>query len=115
MYDDLDATTPRIRPHPDRDGLQVLDPIQDAQFTLLTPDPVGVSPCDTDRFYFPVDAAVTVETDAIAIPYLVDAWVRDASGNTVAEVDSEGSLSLPPARYHVELSTSATTAPSTER
>ena len=105
MYDDLDATTPRIRPHPDRDGLQVLDPIQDAQFTLLTPDPVGVSPCDTDRFYFPVDAAVTVETDAIAIPYLVDAWVRDASGNTVAEVDSEGSLSLPPAQYHVELST----------
>ncbi|PSQ09609.1 hypothetical protein BRC95_00575 [Halobacteriales archaeon QS_5_68_33] len=105
MYDGLDATRPRIRPHPDRDGLQALDPIQDAQFTLLTPDPVGVSPCDTDRFYFPVDAAVTVDTDAVAIPYVVDTWVRDSSGNTVTEIDSEGSLSLPPARYHVELST----------
>jgi len=106
MYDDLDATTPRIRPHPDRDGLQVLDPIQDAQFTLLTPDPVGVSPCDTDRFYFPVDAAVTVATDAIETPYFVDSWIRDGAGDTVAEVDMDSSLSLPPGQYNVELPTS---------
>jgi len=106
MNDDLDATTPRIRPHPSRDGLQVVDPIQDAQFTLLTPGPVDVSPCDTDRFYFPIDAAATVTTDAVETPHFVDTWVRDASGLTVAEIDSGSSASLPPARYNVELSTS---------
>ena len=106
MNDDLDATTPRIRPHPSRDGLQVVDPIQDAQFTLLTPGSVGVSSCDTDRFYFPVDTAARVASDSIETPYFVDTWIRNASGTTVAEVDIGDSVSLPPARYNIELPTS---------
>jgi len=106
MNDDLDATTPRIRPHPSRDGLQVVDPIQDAQFTLLTAGSVDVSACDTGRFYFPVDAAATVSTDSIEMPYFVDTWIRNASGATVAEVDIGDTVSLPPARYNVELPTS---------
>jgi len=106
MNDDLDATTPRIRPHPSRDGLQVVDPIQDAQFTLLTPESVGVAACDADRFYFPVDAAATVATGTVEIPYFVDTWVRNGSGVTVTEVDIGDTVSLPPARYNVELATS---------
>jgi len=106
MNDDLDATTPRIRPHPSRDGLQVVDPIQDAQFTLLTPGSVEVSSCDTDQFYFPVDTAATVGTGALETPYFVDTWIRNAAGDTVAEVDIGDSVSLPPARYNIELPTS---------
>ena len=35
---DIDATLPQIRAHPSRDGVQLVDPIQGAQFTLLTVD-----------------------------------------------------------------------------
>ncbi|MEF8852688.1 MAG: hypothetical protein V5A28_09755, partial [Haloarculaceae archaeon] len=106
MNDDLDATRPRIRAHSERSGLRVFDPIQDAQFTLLTPEPVDVTPCETDRFYFPVDAAGTVGTDAVETPYFVDAWIRDATGEAVADLDIGDSVSLPAGRYNVELSTS---------
>jgi len=106
MNDDLDATRPRIRAHPDQSGIRVFDPIQDTQITLLTPAPVDVSPCDTDRFYFPVDVAATVGTDVVETPYFVDTWIRNATGDTVAEVEIGDSVSLPAGRYNVELSTS---------
>lgn len=100
-----DATTPRIRPHPSRDGVQIVDPIQDAQFTLLTPDPVDTSGCSTDRFYFPVDSAVAVETDSIETPYFVSAWLRDEFGNLVKNIEEGSATTVPPDRYNIELST----------
>jgi hypothetical protein len=106
MNDDGDATGPRIRAHPDRTGLRVFDPIQDAQFTLLTPEPVDMTPCETDRFYFPVDTAGTVGTNVVETPYFVDTWIRDPAGDAVVDLDIGDSVSLPAGRYNIELSTS---------
>ncbi|MFB6207653.1 MAG: hypothetical protein ABEJ05_14115, partial [Haloglomus sp.] len=100
-----DAVSPRIRTHPGRDGVQLVDPIQDVQFALLTPEPAEPVACDTDRFYFPVDAAATLTTDTVETPYHVPLWIRDAAGDTVAEVGAGEEASLPAGQYHVDLST----------
>ncbi|QLH79585.1 hypothetical protein HZS55_20825 [Halosimplex rubrum] len=105
MNVDPDATRPQIRPHPSRDGIQVTDPIQETQFSLLTPDEPGIDDCDPDEFYFPADAGATVRTTAVETPYFVPLWIRDAEGNTVAEVSDQESVSVPPGRYNVELAT----------
>ncbi|WP_415378621.1 hypothetical protein [Halosimplex sp. TS25] len=105
MTIDLDATRPQIRPHPSRDGAQIVDPIQETQFALLTPEQPDISDCDTDRFYFPADTAATIRTDTIETPYFVPLWIRDEDGNTVAEVNDHDSVTLPPGRYNVELAT----------
>ena len=105
MNDDLDATRPRIRTHPGRDGLQIVDPIQDAQFALLTPESVRPSACDTDRFYFPVDTGVTVVTDTVETPYALSLWIRDGEGDVVREITGEETVHVDGDRLNVELAT----------
>jgi hypothetical protein len=105
MNVDSDATRPQIRPHPSRDGIQVVDPIQETQFSLLTPDEPDIEDCDPDSFYFPADAGATVRTTAVETPYFVPLWIRDEAGNTVAEVNDRESVSVPSGRYNVELAT----------
>jgi hypothetical protein len=102
---DIDATLPQIRAHPSRDGVQLVDPIQDTQFTLLTAGPVAPRHCDTERFYFPADVAATLRTDQVDTPGNVPTWIRDESGDTVAEVGTDESTTLSPAQYHVDPST----------
>lgn len=105
MSIDPDATRPQIRHHPSRDGVQIVDPIQDTQFSLLTPERPQISECDPSEFYFPADTGATVRTDRIETPYFVPLWIRDEEGNTVAEVNDRESIRVPPGRYNVELAT----------
>jgi len=105
MSIDPDAIRPQIRHHPSRDGVQIVDPIQDTQFTLLTPERPEISECDPSEFYFPADTGVTVRTDSIETPYFVAMWIRDEDGNTVAEINDRDSLSVPSGRYNIELAT----------
>jgi len=105
MAIDLNATRPQIRVHPNRDGVQVVDPIQETQFSLLTPDEPDIDDCDPELFHFPVDAGATVRATAVETPYFVPLWIRDEAGNTVAEVNDRESVSVPSGRYNVELAT----------
>jgi len=102
---DIDATLPQIRAHPSRDGVQLVDPIQDTQFTLLTVDSVDPRPCDTDRFYFPADVAATLTASGVRIPHVIGAWIRDDCGNTVAQAGIDGDVTLDSGLYHVDLAT----------
>jgi len=102
---EVDATLPQIREHPHQDGVRIVDPIQETQFSLLTPDAVEPRRCPTDRFYFPADTAATLATDTVETPYPVGAWVRDSDGTTLAEVGSDESVSLRDGQYHVDLTT----------
>jgi len=105
MSIDSDATGPQIRPHPSRNGVQIVDPIQRTQVPLLTSGSPEIDDCSTDRFYFPADTGTTVWTDAVETPYFMTLWIRDEDGTTVAEVTGGESVSVPPARYNVELAT----------
>jgi len=105
MTVDLNATRPQIRAHPSRDGVQVVDPIQETQFSLLTHDEPDIDHCDPEQFYFPADAGATVRATTVETPYFVPLWIRDEAGNTVAEVNDRESVSVPHGRYNVELAT----------
>ncbi|SFR86739.1 hypothetical protein SAMN05216559_0258 [Halomicrobium zhouii] len=97
-------TTPDVEPITGPTGIRISDPIESAQFTLLTPVPVHPTRADTDAFALPVDTAATVTVTELETPHLVDVWVRDADVNLVAQCTSGESVSLPPGEYYVELS-----------
>jgi len=105
MSSDPDATRPKIRPHPTRSGVQVVDPIQETKFALLTSTQPRLCDCDPREFYFPADTGAAVRTDTIETPYFVPLWIRDEAGNTIAEVTDRESVTVPPDRYNVELAT----------
>jgi len=100
---DTTAAGPTIRPHPTRDGVQVVDPIQETQFAFLTPASVTLTPCDTDRFCFPADTGATVHTDTVETAYTSAVWVRDPDGTLVGEVTDKGTKSVPPGSYSLGL------------
>jgi hypothetical protein len=87
----------------DDDGLLVADPIERRQFRLYTPDGVTPRPADPDRFRFPVDAAVAVETGEFALPSVVATYVRDADGGMLAEAEHFADESFTDGSYELEL------------
>jgi hypothetical protein len=87
----------------DGDGVTVLDSVERRQFTVETPAGVSPRPIPTDEFYFPVDAAVRLDTDRLRVPTVVGTYVRGPEGEMVAEIDYGADLDLPAGRYTIEL------------
>jgi hypothetical protein len=86
------------------DGLRIDDPVERRQCSLRTatpPSPPRVSP---ERFRFPVDAAVAVETSGFTYQGIVAVHVRDGDGDVVTEVETFADETLPSGRYTVEFS-----------
>ncbi|WP_266075604.1 hypothetical protein [Haladaptatus caseinilyticus] len=94
-----------FRRHPNRDGLDIYDPIENVRFALLTSDPVQPTAIATETFYFPVDAAVTIETATVEVPKLLPVTIRTQDGRMVAETSDGGNQTIGPGRYLIELST----------
>ncbi|WP_227355336.1 hypothetical protein [Haladaptatus salinisoli] len=94
-----------LRRHPDRAGLDIYDPIENVRFALFTPEPVRPTPVETTSFYFPVDAAVAIETTALEIPKLAPLTIRRRDGTMVAETSDGRDRTLDADSYLVELST----------
>ena len=84
------------------DGLHIVDPIEGAQCSILTPTAVDPTPSDTDEFYFPVDTAAAVYTGMIELPTMPDVFVRDSEGTLVEHVKEEA-VSVPPGQYNLEV------------
>ncbi|WP_253234224.1 hypothetical protein [Haladaptatus sp. AB618] len=61
-------------------GIEIYDPIEKVRFELRTPRPVEPTPADTDSFYYPIDSAVTIETDEIVSPVLASVTVYSGNG-----------------------------------
>jgi len=97
------AAGPTIRAHPNRDGVQAVDPIQETQFALLTPESVTPTPCDTDRFCFPADTGATIRTDTVETAYTSGVWVRDPDGTLVDQVTDKETKSVPSGSYSLGL------------
>ncbi|WP_158056771.1 hypothetical protein [Halorussus halophilus] len=96
---------PEFAPHPDRTGLQIADPIENARFALFTPDAVEPSQTATEEFYFPVDSAVSVRTPEIEIPKLANVFVRTRDGDLVADNADHFDRSFESGSYVLELTT----------
>jgi len=96
---------PTFASHPDRDGIEVVDPVESARFALYTGTPVDPTPTDPDAFYFPVDHAVGVEARRIEVPKLGNVFVRRRDGSLVADNTDRTDLALPADDYLLELTT----------
>ncbi|WP_458206130.1 hypothetical protein [Haladaptatus sp. NG-SE-30] len=94
-----------FRRHPDRTGLDIHDPIENVRFALFTPSSVRPTSVDTASFYFPVDAAVAIETTTLEVPKLVPVTIRRQDGTMVTETSDGGDRTLDTGAYLVELST----------
>lgn len=89
----------------DGTGVRIIDPIERHRYTLKTPTPVTPEPADKRQFRFPVDAAVTVQTAAIALSNVPLIHVRDAAGRELAAVEQLDYEEFPNDTYIVELHT----------
>ncbi len=105
-----DEGAPTIRSLGDESGIRIHDPIESAQFTLFTSNPVDPGPGDPTDFFFPVDRAVRFETDGLIVPKLVTLHVRDVDGEYLSTFDpSQGSELTETGPRIVQLSTAPMT------
>jgi hypothetical protein len=84
-------------------GLTISDAVERRQYVLDTPTAATPTAVDCDRFWFPVDEAVSVETTSLTLPSVVATYVRTADGEMLAEVDHFDSYDFPTGAYSVEL------------
>ncbi|QLC34219.1 hypothetical protein EFA46_008370 [Halarchaeum sp. CBA1220] len=73
----------------DGDRLNVHDTVMDATCTFTASGPLDPVRVSADRFLFPVDAAVSVETDELTLPAHAGLHVRSEAGDVVASVPGE--------------------------
>jgi hypothetical protein len=85
-------------------GLEIIDTIDRHRYTLQTTDRVVPEPSDTGPFLFPIDAAMTVTTDAITLPTVVPVCIRDDEGTLLVEAEHFAHETLPQGTYELDLS-----------
>jgi len=85
-------------------GLELIDPIERARYSLLTDAPVSPSPSDPEAFRFPVDDAVDVECSTITLPSVAPVIVRNEAGDVVASAKHFSHEELPNGTYSIEVS-----------
>ena len=85
-------------------GLRLTDPIENAQFTLLTHSAITPESIDPATFEPPVDTAAVITATTLETPYQIDALVRDGDLSIVAECTSGDQTVVDPGEYYVELS-----------
>ncbi|MFC7077440.1 hypothetical protein [Haloarcula halophila] len=94
-----------FEPLAERPGIDVIDCVERQRYQLRTAESVSPQPADADSFRFPVSRAVTFETDSLVLPTVVPVYVRDADGETVAEVKQFEQASVPAGDYSIDLCT----------
>jgi hypothetical protein len=90
-------------PGEDETGLVIDDAVERRQCTLRTSTAIAPRPIDTDRFRFPVDAAVAVEAESLTLPSVVATYVRDEAGEMLTAVEHFDCDEFDSGVYTVEL------------
>jgi hypothetical protein len=90
-------------PGTDGFGLQIVDSIERREYTLTTTTRVSHTSVSPDRFRFPIDAGVRITTEAITLPTVVPIYVRDETGDIVAEAEHFANEELSAGTYSLEV------------
>lgn len=69
--------------------IHVTDEVESSTFELATPDAVDLKPALPALFHFPVDDAVSFETDELVVGPHAGAFLYDESGNHIGEFGDE--------------------------
>ena len=84
-------------------GLEIRDPIERRRVVLETDRAVSPTEVDPSTLRVPVGSAVRVVPGEVVLPNFVDLFVRNASGDTVADANSIQYRALPREEYVVEV------------
>ncbi len=85
------------------DGLEVVDTVERRRYSLELAGASAPIESSPDRFRFPVDAAVSVGTNAIVLPTAIAVYVRDGDGAMLAEAGQFANERFPNGTYSLEL------------
>lgn len=86
-------------------GVRINDPVEDVQFTLYTDNDVTIDKSSTDdgHWCFPIDSAVSLDTNELKVPIRLGAYIRRPDGSMVGSAANDESITVPVAgRYTVE-------------
>ena len=97
------ADSVAIRFECDGKTLDIVDTIERRRYTLSLSQAGEPEPTETDSFRFPVDDAVSVETDSITLPTVLAVYVRNTEGTMLSETTQFRTESFPTGAYVLEL------------
>jgi hypothetical protein len=89
-------------------GVEVFDRIDRHRYVLWTPNTVSPKYIASDQLLFPVDAAVSITTNAITLPTVVPIHVRDETRSFVSNLEQSSHETFPQGVYSLELSAPVT-------
>lgn len=84
-------------------GLEIVDPIENCRFVLLTPSQVSPTTVDSDRFPYPVTAACEVVTEGFRLPNEIALVIRDSDGEYLLDTEWEGTQELAAGEYLLDM------------
>jgi hypothetical protein len=84
-------------------GLKVIDRIERRHLAIETGGPVSPDQSSTDEFAFPVDEAVSIETNRLFIPDELCVIVWNSLGFMISEITGDETKELPKDRYLFEI------------
>jgi len=93
-----------FEPSASGEGFEVADHIERRHVSIETGTTVRATDVDTDVFEFPVDRAVSLQTDRLRFPTVMGVLVRNSLGFMVAEVVRGEEEHFPQDQYSVEIS-----------
>lgn len=88
---------------PGMTALEIIDPIERHRYRLDTTHDLDLETVDTEHFLFPVDRAVSLETDRFVLPGVIGIFVRTTAGEPLVEAGHHSDVSLPQGSYILEL------------
>lgn len=89
-----------------RTGVQIVDPVQDVQFHLLTESPVSPTVCKPESapWCFPIDSATRLQTSQITVPTRLNVNIREPDSTIVTTIADKSPDSADEQRFYtVEL------------
>ena len=101
MFDDEDILTYELLSDPP--GIEIIDQLERLRYQLWTSNPVSPKQIDPNGFHFPVSSAFEITTERLSLPATIGVFVRDSSGNMLADVSHLEEESLDENTYILEL------------
>lgn len=113
MFDDEDILTYELLSDPP--GIEIIDQLERLRYQLWTARPVSPKPTDPGSFHFPVSSAFEITTERLSLPATIGVFVRDSSGDMLADVSHLEEESLDENTYILELGAQIKTYVEVER
>ncbi|UPV77195.1 hypothetical protein M0R89_22755 (plasmid) [Halorussus limi] len=87
----------------DGTGITIIDSIERQRYSVQTSCPVTPTPVGADNFLFPADKGISITTGTLTLPTVVPVYVRDQTGEMLAEAEHFAYEEFGAGVYSIEL------------